>query len=256
MKKAFCIILIVFFLLALMVLTGCEKVQMTGTEELEEIGSLEKARITSGWDCFGYAAWRATRDSAKYYNKTWGYLPTDDFETGTINDNCIIEWDDHAAYVTMIYFYGDSVKVDEWVTCEIQKGNVYIIGEDHPEVGGEWLRWVKKTPPPPPPDPVWLEIDGPTQLDWDEEGEFEAIAHEGYTPYSNYKWWWRVSGGGPDGKGGGITGPPPGEWQYLGGHEGQSTIEWGYGVSFELKCEVYDAEDNTAIDYHSVTVNQ
>ena len=103
-----------------------------------------------------------------------------------------------------------------------------------------------------------MDIDGPTTLNWDEEDEFYADTEGGWTPYSNYQWWWRIFGGGiPDGKGGGINAPPPGEWEYLSGLEGQSTIVWGFSTSFELKCIVWDrGGNNYDVDYHFVTVTQ
>ena len=252
MKNASYILLLVILTLSLIALTGCESLQLTGTEKAEEPVPTENMimskKTTSGWDCYGYATWRAT---GEHYEESLGSLDPNVFEEGSINDACIVEWDDHAAYIDQIYVYGDTVKVDEWYTSEIQYGNVYDIGERH-LLGGDWLRWVKKKPPPPPPDPVWVEIEGPTTLDWDEEGEFEADAHDGYTPYSNYEWWWRIS----EGEERRILAPPPGEWQELDGLEGEQTIEWGYEVSFDLKCRVTDDENNTAVDEHHVEVSQ
>ena len=260
MKKTFCIILIVFFVLSLMVLTGCEKVRMVETEELEEIGSMEKVKIAGdpwGGDCFGYACYRV---NGKHKDETLTKMPEDEYETGTINDNVVAEWEDHAAYVRWINQLTGEVTVDEYIPGSgIQYSNVHEIGENHSILGDAWYRWVRQIPytPPPPPDPVGIDIYGETQLAWYEEDEFVAIPHDGYTPYSNFKWWWRISGGGgPDGKGGGIEAPPPGEWEYLSGHEGQTTITWGFSVSFELKCRVYDKNQNTAEDVHSVIVTQ
>ena len=95
-------------------------------------------------------------------------------------------------------------------------------------------------------------IYGPESLQSNEDGEFEAVGYYGYTPYSNYRWWWRISEEGE--KGGGTKAPPPGEWEELDGFEGQHTIEWGFSVSFDLKCRIYDNKGNTDEDVHHVRV--
>lgn len=260
MKKVFYFTMIIIFILSLIAIMGCDRLQMTETEKIEALDTSEKgmlAKESGPWDCYAYAMWRATDDN-KYYEKKWEHINDSEFTDGTISSSCIAEWNSHAGYIVGITQYQGKiyVEVDEWYTTHIEYGNVYRIDLPHP-LGGAWKRWVKKKPdppPPPPPDPVWVIITGPTYLDWDEEGEFVANAYDGYTPYSNYQWWWRL----PEDKSGnkekGIKGPPPGEWQELEGFEGEKTIEWGYEESFELKVRVYDAENNTDEDTHSVTV--
>ncbi len=57
--------------------------------------------------------------------------------------------------------------------------------------------------------------------------------------------------------GGGIEpdAPPPGEWIYLPGEEGKQTVYQDDYNDFSLKCEVIDNKGNTAVDIHSVVIN-
>ncbi len=106
-----------------------------------------------------------------------------------------------------------------------------------------------------------VEISGPVRLSPGQSGEFTANPSGGKTPYTNYRWWKRLDSGGPGPYsftgGGGIEpdAPPPGEWVYLLGEEGKQTIYQDDYQDFSLKCEVTDDRGNTAVDVHSVVVN-
>jgi len=109
-----------------------------------------------------------------------------------------------------------------------------------------------------PPPPLSVDISGPTHLDPDEYGTFTANPSGGYTPYTNYQWWYRNDEGTipPKSIKGGIVPmlPPAGYWIDLYYYNGEQTITFGPVFNFSLKCKVTDSEGNTAIDIHSVMV--
>jgi hypothetical protein len=269
MKKALYFLLMAVFVLSFIIMTGCEKSQMTETEKTEELsaeaspGLLAKSMSTS-WTCHGWALNKAN-PYAGYPHEAENIItqPYVEQKDGPAWHR-IIEWQkDHSGFI-LSYTAGSPSQIItwEWLTKTLE--DVYrtyyeyiddYYNWDQDQCGdpfaGEVQYWWRVIPQP----DVEVEIDGPSQLDWDEEGEFYADAEKGYEPYSNYKWWWCIAGE-KGGKDQGIKGPPPGEWQYLSGKEGQSTIEWGYEVSFDLKCRVYDTGNNTAEDVHQVYVNQ
>ncbi len=73
MKKALNLTLFIILVLTLITVVVCEKSQITEIEKakkmsVEKQSSLEKSKDGEGWDCYGYAVWRATRDP-EYYER-------------------------------------------------------------------------------------------------------------------------------------------------------------------------------------------
>lgn len=103
-----------------------------------------------------------------------------------------------------------------------------------------------------------VNISGPTDLPYNQQGTFTATASGGSGTYTNYRWWERNDGDLilKNVKNGGITplAPPTGYWIEQYGWEGQTSVQLARAYSFSLKCEVTDSDNNTATDIHSVTV--
>jgi len=104
---------------------------------------------------------------------------------------------------------------------------------------------------PDPPVELSVSINGPDYLDFNETGHFYANASGGSGSYVDFKWWNRN-----DNIAKGSKAPPPGEWIYMSQWEGCEAITCNPGFDFSLKCEVVDSENNTAIDVHSVRINE
>ncbi len=116
------------------------------------------------------------------------------------------------------------------------------------------------TPPgvtPPAPEPLYVGISGPTSLYDNEVGTFYACTYGGSETYTNYQWWYRNDEGTVpiDKSDSGAKLPPVNKWLYLADREGQQSITFGPSYNFSLKCVVTDSDNNTAMDIHSVIVN-
>jgi len=117
----------------------------------------------------------------------------------------------------------------------------------------------------PIPPPLYVTITGPTYLQPSQVGTFIANPSGGSGSYTNYRWWKRNDGGSVpksmsenqlSGDGGLVYPmlPPEGVWIELTTWEGYKTIQQSFPVSFSLKCRVYDSNNYTAEDIHSVYV--
>ncbi len=103
----------------------------------------------------------------------------------------------------------------------------------------------------------YVQISGPTLLDYNESGTFTTTATVGNGIYSNYKWWWRNDGdNSPIANPNGITpmAPSIGYWNALPAFDGHSSITLSRQANFSLKCEVTTTLGNTFTDEHSVAV--
>ena len=266
MKRLFLFVLLMTIFLFVIILTGCQDLQMTGSERTEDFSALSKTNIITeeskgeSWNCHGWSLNEAA-PLGGFEHEVDDISQQDYVEQADGPQNGrIIEWQyDHSAYIEV--YVGSTPKyiyVSEYLVLyeeAVERGYYeYGDGFDNWDQGeqhgypnaGEVQYWWRIIPPP----HVTLDIDGPTTLYWYEKDDFYADAEDGWEPYSNYKWWWRLPEGAKGGKG-----PPPGEWQYLDGWEGESVLEWGYEEDFEIKCQVWDrTENNNAIDTHYVNV--
>ena len=104
--------------------------------------------------------------------------------------------------------------------------------------------------------PVSVQITGPTQLQPAQAGTFTANPSDGFSPYTNYRWWKRNDEGMMMGQGkdDDILAPPPGVWIELTQYEGDQEIQVSSTYDFSLKCRVYDNQGHTDEDIHSVDV--
>lgn len=97
-----------------------------------------------------------------------------------------------------------------------------------------------------------VDLSGPTFLYYNETGTFTANPSGGSGTYNNYRWWRRDDD--EPIRGNKTRRPPPGVWNEVTSWEGQQTVSTYGPISFSLKCEVTDSDNNTATDIHSVHV--
>lgn len=250
-KFALLLLVVIMF-----IFTGCDNKQITDAKHSQDLNNEEMPRFVktrAGYNCYGWAVDYALNWSHEF-QPTLTSIPTPRFETCGKSEAKIIEWrDDHSAYIK-----------DNSATIEVSE---YILYPPPPDVRGAFVRYYSSPynnnhgydwpeagplkcwwkiyvpPPPPPPDPLMVYIFGPSDLEAGEWGEFEAYATDGYTPYTNYKWWYRLEEERGREKGGKPRRPPVGEWLYLQDFEGEDTIEFREYVDFSLKCRAYDSAE-------------